>query len=199
MDSNNDYLRLHLASFRKIDDEHERFVAFLASDTSSKLLAVLIDKHTMAAFALKASSKKCPHGHEIRVWTDFMSEAMKNGGVTVLDTTIYEAAAGELATVTRFLEKEHVFAARASLADGVLFATVAKVPLLIERRLLERAGSVVVKMPSEDDLPVSERSLDMLEKNLEEAIEKEKYELAAMLRDEIRRRKGRDAANENNP
>lgn len=73
-------------------------------------------------------------------------------------------------------------------SDAILLSTIAKLDIFMEERLFKRqsveGGSLDRKMA----IPVNALSVEMLSQALKKAIEDENYELASMLRDELKQR-----------
>ena len=77
-------------------------------------------------------------------------------------------------------------------SDAVLLAHVAKLNIFMEEHLFNRQSVDNSTGKNKIALPVNALSLEMLRHALEKAIEDENYELASMLRDEMKNR-GKDS------
>lgn len=77
-------------------------------------------------------------------------------------------------------------------SDGVLIAYISGMPIFIEERLLQRQGIPYSDSETGISVPVNVISNDMLRKALEKAVDEEDYEKASQIRDELRRRGGKD-------
>lgn len=73
-------------------------------------------------------------------------------------------------------------------SDAVLLAHVAKLNIFMEEHLFKRQSVDFSKNENKMALPVNALSLEMLHHALEKAIDDENYELASMLRDELKKR-----------
>ena len=74
-------------------------------------------------------------------------------------------------------------------SDAVLLAQVAKLDIFMEESLFKRQSVDYHANKNKIALPVNALSMEMLRHALDKAIEEENYELASMLRDEMRHRK----------
>ena len=74
-------------------------------------------------------------------------------------------------------------------SDAVLLAQVAKLDIFMEESLFKRQSVDYHANKNKIALPVNVLSMEMLRHALDKAIEEENYELASMLRDEMRHRK----------
>lgn len=75
------------------------------------------------------------------------------------------------------------------MSDGVLLALVAKIDILISPLLFERQSIAYDKESHSMAIPVNVLSPKMLEQALERAVDEENYEMASVLRDELKMRK----------
>ena len=73
-------------------------------------------------------------------------------------------------------------------SDAVLLAQIAKLNIFMEEHLFNRQSVDSGKSQNKIALPVNALSVEMLHHALEKAIEDENYELASMLRDEMKKR-----------
>lgn len=76
-----------------------------------------------------------------------------------------------------------------SIGDAVLLSLVGDVPLYIDESLMYRQSVSYQEGSAGIAIPVNTLNVEMLEDAMKKAIEKEDYELASHLRDEMRRRK----------
>ncbi|MGP1592008.1 MAG: excinuclease ABC subunit B [Prevotella multiformis] len=74
-------------------------------------------------------------------------------------------------------------------SDAVLLAQVAKLDIFMEEHLFNRQSVGNHADRNKIALPVNALSVEMLRQALDKAIEEENYELASMLRDELKHRK----------
>ena len=77
-------------------------------------------------------------------------------------------------------------------SDGVLIAQIAGLPIYMEERLLMRQGMPFNEKDVGVSVPVNVISNDMLRRALDKAVSEEDYEKASQIRDELRRREGKD-------
>jgi len=75
------------------------------------------------------------------------------------------------------------------MSDAILLSYIAKLPIWIDRQLMEKQSVPYDREARGVAIPVNTISTEMLQDALDKAVEEEKYELASHLRDELRRRK----------
>ena len=74
-------------------------------------------------------------------------------------------------------------------SDAILLAYIAKLNIFMEENLFKRQSVVCGSTKNKLAVPINTLTLDMLQKALDKAIEDENYELASLLRDELKHRK----------
>ena len=77
---------------------------------------------------------------------------------------------------------------RLRMSDAVLLSVISDIPLYIENNLMERQCFPFDEKAQSVAIPINTMDLPRLKTALEQAVENENYELASMLRDEIKRR-----------
>ena len=77
-------------------------------------------------------------------------------------------------------------------SDGVLLAVIADLPIFIEEKLLMRQGVPYKEGNVGVAVPVNVITDEMLAKALQQAVEDEDYEKASQIRDELKRRGGKE-------
>ena len=83
------------------------------------------------------------------------------------------------------------------ISDAVLLTFLSDVPLYIEENLMLKQ-SVSYELPANNlALPLNTLDTDMLKEALDKAVNDEKYEMASLLRDELRRRNMNAAKTDN--
>lgn len=75
------------------------------------------------------------------------------------------------------------------MSDGVLLALVAKLDILIGHHLFLQQSILYNKESHSMAIPINVLNKKMLEQALEKAVDEENYEMASVLRDELRKRK----------
>lgn len=79
------------------------------------------------------------------------------------------------------------------ISDAMLLAYVSDIPIYIDEKLMKKQSVKYVHNAQGMSIPVNTLTDDMLKKALNKAIEDEHYELASLLRDEMKRRNLLDA------
>lgn len=82
------------------------------------------------------------------------------------------------------------------MSDGVLLALVARLDIVIGRQLFFHQSIAYDKESHSMAIPINVLSETMLEHALEKAVEDENYEMASVLRDELKKRKESEGGSE---
>lgn len=112
--------------------------------------------------------------------------SMKN-----FDMNIYALAGGEYKVMLYNLETLRVNPIR--LSDAVLLTRLCDIPLSIDNTLFDRQGTPYAGMSNRMAIPINSLPTNKLQDELDKAIETEDYRLAAILKDEISKRKAEDS------
>ena len=154
----------------------------LVTDDGLKQLAVVCEGTMIRQVGLRLSD--VPIRHKLLpevLWTALGGEKKEN--MSVLFADFHE---GEYIV---FLCDEEIgkrWPIRAS--DAVLLATVAKLPMVAEQRVMERCAAPVDTSGKGVVMPMALLPTELLRKELEKAIAREDYEKASHLRDELKKR-----------
>lgn len=79
------------------------------------------------------------------------------------------------------------------ISDAMLLSYVSDIPIYIDEKLMKKQSVKYVHNAQGMSIPVNTLTDDMLKKALNKAVEEEHYELASLLRDEMKRRNLHDA------
>ena len=74
-------------------------------------------------------------------------------------------------------------------SDALLFSIVSGLPLHINRKLFMMQSSPFTPDGGKMGVPLNSLNIPMLEKALKEAVDREEYDMASFIRDELKRRK----------
>lgn len=153
----------------------------LIDERRSRQITVPIDKHMLYQFGLRMQFKQQS--------ADLLPEALVNllasASGEQMEVFISDIKAGKY--ITHLCLAEHSVPIR--ISDAVLLAYIDDdVSIYIDEGLFLRQGVPYDENASGMAIPINVLSTEMLEKELEKAIESENYELASFLRDEINRR-----------
>ena len=112
-------------------------------------------------------------------------------GVTLKQIVIYKAKDGVFYSYLYFDKEGEEIKIDARTSDAVALATRYKCPMYTTQSIME-SEHLHDMGEGKFSVPISSVSLQMLEEALQSAIEKEEYEQASQLRDEIRKRKEKE-------
>lgn len=112
-------------------------------------------------------------------------------GATLKQIVIYKAKDGVFYSYLYFDKEEEEIKIDARTSDAVALALRYKCPMYTTQSIME-SEHLHDMGEGKFSVPISSVSLQMLEEALQSAIEKEEYEQASQLRDEIRKRKEKE-------
>ena len=112
-------------------------------------------------------------------------------GATLKQIVIYKAKDGVFYSYLYFDKEGEEFKIDARTSDAVALALRYKCPMYTTKSIMD-SEHLHEMGQGKFSVPISSVSLQMLEEALQSAIEKEEYEQASQLRDEIRKRKEKE-------
>ena len=184
---NDNVKRMEVYSVLKCSSDGSSFMAMLKETDGERMLPIIME-HTNAIL-LTLKMKKVPLSSFPLSMADIMHETFKQCNMSVEEVRIAAVQAG--ITYCHILYKEgtsfHMLRyCRAS--DGLIIAYTFGCPItifesLLEKQYMRQLGDGVYSIPA------NTVSLEVLKEALKRAVEDENYEIAARLRDEIKRRK----------
>jgi uncharacterized protein len=170
----------------------------LSEEFGNRRFSVMIGEPEAQSIALKMNNKKSP-----RPLTHDLIKSLLNAFEATLEKVlIYDMVNDVFYSELHILKDGKVMIIDARTSDAVALAVRADCPVFIKSEILDIVGTEIdpigVQEPSKsnlsrepDDLSEADMdllSLESLEEMLEEAISKEKYELAVAIRDAIKRK-----------
>ena len=121
-----------------------------------------------------------------------LASALPSQIISEMSIVISDFKDGEYLAVLRYaIENTEV---RMNAADAVLLAVACRIPLFAKREFLERYGIPYVPASGAIPMPCAVLPLDILKDIMDEAVQFEDYETAALIRNEIRRREDEESA-----
>lgn len=186
MSYDNEYTVLHVAGIKRCKDKCGRCVIILKSATGEAQLTFIADEHDAARIALRAFPQPDSFP-QISLWTDFAKHTLNTFGISASYMALERNDAGDVFAKVAFENPrtKEILHTPINIIDGILFATDSDIKIIISNSLLEElTGRHVESL---------ERSLaglpaEIIEEQMNEAVKKENYELASLLRDELKRR-----------
>lgn len=155
---------------------------FLTTEDASRQLSIVCDKAMIYQFGLRLSSAK---GKETLLPEVLWQVIEKNTGLD-FQILIKDVVGGQYKVFLYNISLQQIYPMRAS--DAVLLSEIGHIPIYIENKLLFQQSVPNQGNYHNISIPVNSLSVEMLKEALERAIKEEKYEQAAQLRDELKRR-----------
>ena len=165
----------------------KRFIIFLKSKDDERVLPIFIDEQQAQSIIIQINHVEIPR--------PLTHDLFK----TVLETLEFRVARMEVSDV-----REDTFYARlvvegkgdsfdfdARPSDAICLALRFGAPMFVDEKVMEKAGIIVTKENVQETRKESQNSgvettpLEALKEKLKQAIQEERYEEAALLRDEI--------------
>ncbi len=170
----------------------------LSEEFGNRRFSVMIGEPEAQSIALKMNNKKSPRP----LTHDLIKSLLNTFGATLQKVLIYDMINDVFYSELHVMKEDQIMIVDARTSDAVALAVRVDCPIFIKSEILDIVGTEVEQVVSQDsvksELPfepddLSEEdmdllSLDSLEEMLDEAINKEKYELAVTIRDAIKRK-----------
>ncbi|WP_036877474.1 bifunctional nuclease domain-containing protein [Xylanibacter oryzae] len=126
---------------------------------------------------------------------EVLCNVIKNQTDVLMEVIIHDVVNGQY--VSTLYNQKTLDAVPIRISDAVLLTLLSDVPLYIEENLMLKQ-SVSYELPANNlALPLNTLDTDMLKEALDKAVNDEKYEMASLLRDELRRRNMNAAKTDN--
>lgn len=179
-------VRLHFNGVSEIVASDEVGLLMLVNEERTRQVSIICDKAMVHQFGLRVG--------KVEVAPILAPEVLWQVIARNIDTrfqvVINDLVDGQYKTLLYMPDILQAIPVRAS--DGVLIAQIAGLPIYMEERLLMRQGMPFNEKDVGVSVPVNVISNDMLRKALDKAVSEEDYEKASQIRDELRRREGKD-------
>ena len=175
-------VRLKFESIQQVVGNEELAVILLTDVQRARALSVVCDETLSRQLLLRL--------HSPEICKTMLPEAL----VQMLDgpheMMVFGLHDGQYQVVLADSDFERTV--RLRMSDAVLLSILSDIPLYIEDTLFRRQSVAFDEQAKGIAIPINAMDADRLNEALQSAIEKENYELASQLRDEIRRRKTTD-------
>lgn len=173
------------------------YALILNEPTANRRLPIIIGTFEAQAIALELENIKPPRP----MTHDLLKEIIKSFDTQVKQIVINELKEGTFYAQIHYDYEGHNVELDARPSDAIALAIRFKAPIFVEKSIIEEAGitaeheqstgtaesAMQEPATSAEGSPNPENKMESLEKQLSTAIEKEDYEKAAKLRDEIER------------
>lgn len=162
----------------------DMYMVLLREVGGRRVLPVLLNREE----ALVLSAALGPSRRKHAAWLRTMRKVTSAFGILVDEVVIDEVRGGTYRVQITCYQNGQMERVRTTAADGILMAVNYRCPLYIRPALLDRQ---VFPSRGNDSvsIPINTLTMELLEEALSSAIRNENYELASLIRDEIKRRK----------
>lgn len=166
-----------------VDPVSRGFAVILKDEINNKWIPIYIGPFEAQSIALQLEGKKTrrPGTH------DLIKDIFEILNASVLKVTITDLRENTFYAIITIKMNGILKEIDSRPSDAIAIALRTKTPIFIAQKVLQQVG--MDAMPHEDE---KAKKLTELQYKLNEAIEKENYEAAAALRDEINKIKGTD-------
>ncbi|MCO6025160.1 bifunctional nuclease family protein [Prevotella cerevisiae] len=178
-------VRVHFGGVSEIVGSSDIGLLTLLDEDETRELVITCDKQMMYQFAIRTQ----PVAGVDRLLPEVLYKVIHDQADIHCEIDIIGIVDGEYTAMLMNQDTLEQLPLRAS--DAVLFSVIAKIPIYADSELMRRQGVPYHPQSSGMSLPVNIISDQMLESALDNAVKDENYELASLLRDEMKRRKNR--------
>lgn len=173
---------LHLKGISKITGESGLGLLELVTDDGLLQLSVVCDHAMVHQFGLRLSHVPIRH----KLLPEVLWAALGEGWRLNLQVVFADFRDGEYIVYLKNEQTMQSWPVRAS--DAILFSMVAQVPILAEQRLMDGYAAPVDKSGKGVVMPLKLLPTEILRQALQQAIDREDYEQASHLSEELKKR-----------
>jgi hypothetical protein len=176
-------------TFDKILLSNVGFVVLLKSDEDERTLPIFIGTAEAQAIALHVGSVKMPRP----LTHDLLKNILEHIDIGLQRIEVCELREGTFIARMILSQNGGETEIDSRPSDAIALALRFEAPIFVAEEVMEEAGRVFKENEGEDTITFEEpegkelSQVDKLRKDLEKAVEEERYEEAARLRDEIKR------------
>ncbi|GAA6530002.1 MAG: bifunctional nuclease family protein [Prevotella sp.] len=178
-------IQVHFGGVSEIVGSSDIGLLTLLNEDETRELVVTCDKQMMYQFALRTQ----PVSGVDRLLPEVLWGVIHNQSEITFEIDINDIIDGEYSAFLMNQDTLEEIPMRAS--DAILLSVIGKIPVYADAELMRRQGVAYHPQSSGMSLPINIISDQMLQSALDKAVKEENYELASLLRDEMRRRKNR--------
>lgn len=182
-------VHLSLKGVSKITNDSDAGLIELVTDDGLTQLSIVCDGAMITQFAFRLA--KFPLRRKLLPEVLWM--AFGEGWKMSLNVLFSDFIDGEFIVYLKNEQTRQSWPVRAS--DAVLFSVIAHVPIFAELSLVEDYGAPVDNSGKGVTMPLKLLPTEMLRQALQKAIDKEDYEQASQLNDELKKREARKFSN----
>lgn len=188
MNEEYDYVELYVTNVRKIEADKTRCVISLQRANDVREFIFFTDEHNAAQIAVRAFPRKS-HPTNVSLWSEFTVSALNAFDTKIRDVTIIRGHDEMFRSIVTMLNSDTGMEVNLStnISNGVLLALSSNIPIKMERRLFEDVSGINNE-ENKIKVPLTLLPRKIIEQRLTKAVQAEDYELASLLRDELKRR-----------
>ena len=158
----------------------------LTTEDQSRQISIICDKAMAYQFGLRTAKAEITP----KLLPEVLWQVISRNVSLKFQVVINDLIDGQYRTLLYMPDILQAVPVRAS--DGVLLALIADIPILIEEKLLMRQSVPYKEGNIGVAVPVNVITDDMLIRALQQAVDDEDYEKASQIRDELKRRSGKE-------
>ena len=180
-------VRLIIKSVTEIVGSDDVGLLILVDEQQQRQLTIPCDRNMLYQFSLRV--QKVPITN--RMLPEVLWQVIRSQTTMRFEILINDLIEGQYRAVLYNVETLEPILIR--ISDVMLLAYVCDIPIYIDEKLMKKQSVKYVHNAQGMSIPVNTLTDEMLKKALNKAIEDEHYELASLLRDEMKRRNLLDA------
>lgn len=177
------YIELKIEGLTRGRELQNAFILVLREVEGERFFPVLIDQkgYEMIAAALSEKDFTCSH---------LMNQLASRVGMTLIGVRLMQPANGETRALIDFELVNETVSIQTPVAEAAVAAHEMRASLWVQSDIFERQSKVQPTGQSMA-LPITAMNNELLEAALQGAVEEENFELASILRDELKKRTSR--------
>lgn len=180
-------VRLIFKSVTEIVGSDDVGLLILVDEQQQRQLTIPCDRNMLYQFSLRV--QKVPITN--MMLPEVLWQVIRSQTTMRFEILINDLIEGQYRAVLYNIETLEPILIR--ISDAMLLAYVSDIPVYIDEKLMKKQSVKYVHNAQGMSIPVNTLTDEMLKKALNKAIEDEHYELASLLRDEMKRRNLLDA------
>ena len=172
-------VRLRFENIQRVMGSDRLAVILLTDESRQRVLSVVCDELMSRQILLRLQSADVCRNRLPEVLSRMLPEGK-------YELMVYGVHDGQYQVVLYDAEFNHY--ERLRMSDAVLLNIIANCPLYIEEKLMQNQSAPFNEHATGASIPINTMDRQRLDSALKKAVDEENYELASMLRDEIKRR-----------
>ena len=188
MEEDYDYVELHVTNVRKVESDRRRCIVSMQPNNDVREFMFFTDEYNAARIALRKKKKKSQMINTT-LWSELTINALSAFDVTVKNVTVIRGKDEIFRSILAMYNSDTGINVNisANVPDGVMIALSSNIPVRMGRKLFEDVSGINDNS-NKVKIPLSLLPRNIIENRLAKAVENENYELASLLRDELKRR-----------